>query len=321
MMIAPIDGIIPVMLTPFDEAGNIDWDDLEALIEWYITHGSSALFAVCQSSEMQFLSLEERVDLARFTAKITNGRVPVFASGHISDPIDTQIEELTAIVDTGIDALVMVTNRLDPKQQGEAMFMNNLNTLLGVLPSDMPLGFYECPAPYRRLLSDTEFKTCCDSGRFSVLKDVSCEMELLMHRVEMSQGSPMAVVNASGAIAWSAMQAGAPGFCGIANNYHPDLYRWLMDEGKNHPVLAEELAVFLSLCALTEAYGYPAFAKIYHQRLGNMKTIKCRVIDFDVRERHWALDAIIDRLIQGTEDFRARIRTLPASNTMRSATA
>ena len=64
-----IHGIVPVMITPFHEDGNIDWDGLENLIEWYIAHGAQALFAVCQSSEMQFLNLAERRDLAIFTAK------------------------------------------------------------------------------------------------------------------------------------------------------------------------------------------------------------------------------------------------------------
>ena len=48
-----IDGIIPAMLTPFDDQGAIDWSSLEALIEWYLEKGAEGLFAVCQSSEMQ----------------------------------------------------------------------------------------------------------------------------------------------------------------------------------------------------------------------------------------------------------------------------
>lgn len=53
------------MLTPFRD-GAVDYPALEALVEWYIAHGVSGLFAVCQSSEMFFLSLEERVGIARF---------------------------------------------------------------------------------------------------------------------------------------------------------------------------------------------------------------------------------------------------------------
>ena len=81
-----IHGIVPVMITPFHEDGDIDWDGLENLIEWYIAHGAQALFAVCQSSEMQFLSLAERRDLAISTAKQIDGCIPVITSG---EPLQT----------------------------------------------------------------------------------------------------------------------------------------------------------------------------------------------------------------------------------------
>ena len=55
-----IEGIVPVMLTPFRDDGSIDWQGLERLTAWYLANGASALFAVCQSSEMQFLTLKER---------------------------------------------------------------------------------------------------------------------------------------------------------------------------------------------------------------------------------------------------------------------
>ena len=90
-----IEGIVPVMLTPFDADGAIDYAGLERLIEWYIAHGSDALFAVAQSSEMQFLSLAERGALGRFVVEKVAGRIPVVVSGHISDDPDAQAEELT----------------------------------------------------------------------------------------------------------------------------------------------------------------------------------------------------------------------------------
>ena len=77
-------GVWPVMLTPFTKENEVDYDALGQLVEWYIANGVSGLFAVCQSSEMFFLSLEERVGIARFVKEKANGRVPVIASGHIS---------------------------------------------------------------------------------------------------------------------------------------------------------------------------------------------------------------------------------------------
>jgi len=168
-----IEGIVPVMLTPFDDRGAIDYAGLERLIEWYLHHGADALFAVAQSSEMQFLTLDERRALGRFVVRQAGGRVPVIVSGHVSDDPFDQIEELTAAADTGADAVVLVTNHLDPHQRGTETFRGNLDWLLKALPRDVALGLYECPAPYRRLLSDDELRVCMDTGRFVLLKDVA----------------------------------------------------------------------------------------------------------------------------------------------------
>lgn len=306
----PIEGIVPVMLTPFHDDGTIDYAGLERLIEWYLEKGSDALFAVAQSSEMQFLSLAERGALARFVVEKVAGRVPVAASGHVSDDLDAQVEELRIAADSGAQGVVLVTNHLDPKREGSRAFLANLHGLLSKLPSDVPLGLYECPAPYRRLLTDDELKACIDTGRFVMLKDVSCDLATVKRRVELAQGSPLKILNANAAIAWDAMKAGSAGFNGVFTNFHPDLYQWLRKRSDEDLVLAEELSTFLVVAAVSEALGYPALAKMYHQRIGTFDSIRCRVIDYDVRERFWALDAVLDKIVSGTERFRARIGAL-----------
>jgi 4-hydroxy-tetrahydrodipicolinate synthase len=302
-----IEGIIPVMLTPFTGQDEIDYPALERLIEWYLEKGADALFAICQSSEMQFLTLAERAAIGRFVVKQVAGRVPVVVSGHISHDPSSQLEELTAAAKTGADGVVLVTNRLDPEAAGTAEFCNRLNHLMEHLPSDMPLGLYECPAPYRRLLTDEELKICIDSGRFVLLKDVSCDLATVKRRVAAAKGSPLAIINANAAIAYDAMRAGSGGFTGVFTNFHPDLYKWLRISGPERPELAEEINTFLVVAAVSEALGYPALAKMYHQRLGTFSSIRCRVINYDVRERFWALDAVLDRIVAGTEAMRGKI--------------
>jgi 4-hydroxy-tetrahydrodipicolinate synthase len=206
--------------------------------------------------------------------------------------------------------VVLVTNRLDPERRGTEAFLANLRRLMARLPSDMPLGLYECPAPYRRLLSDDELRACIDTGRFVMLKDVSCDLDTIKRRVELARGSTLKILNANAAIAWDAMKAGSAGFNGVFTNFHPDLYRWLRVESGRAPALAQELSTFLVVTAVSEALGYPALAKMYHQRIGTFASIRCRAIDYDVRERFWALDAVLDKIAAGTEQFRARIAAL-----------
>jgi 4-hydroxy-tetrahydrodipicolinate synthase len=150
-----------------------------------------------------------------------------------------------------------------------------------------------------------------------MLKDVSCDLATVKRRVALADGSPLKILNANAAIAWDAMKAGSAGFNGVFTNFHPDLYNWLRNDAAQDPALAEELATFLVLAAVSESLGYPALAKIYHQRIGTFSSIRCRVIDYDVRERFWALDAVLDKIVAGTEHFRGRIAALGASRSVR----
>ena len=306
-MDSKIKGIVPVMLTPFDDHGAIDWGGLEALIHWYIDHGAEVLFAVCQSSEMQHLSLSERRDLARFTITTVAGKVPVIASGHIANAIDDQITELTTMARTEPDCLVMVSNRLDGEIPNKVTFDQNLKAITKTLPSDLPLGMYECPAPYRRLLTDDDIRGLANDPRFVFLKDVSCNLNTIKRRLSLVDGSTLAINNANAAIAYDALHAGASGFCGVFNNFHPDLYRWLQDHGSSHPDLAKEISIFLALAANAEPLGYPKLAKVYHQKIGTFKSIYSRAVPDDIQTKHWALDEIVEKIIEGTAYYRAKI--------------
>ncbi len=312
-MTGSITGIIPVMITPFTADNHIDWPAYERLINWYIDNGAEALFAVCQSSEMYYLSLEERLELARFTVRTVQNRVPVVASGHVSEQLAEQCTELAAMADSGVDGLILVTNRLSAPDSDSQQLRTNLDRLLAALPKDLRLGLYECPAPYRRLLTDQELQYCAQTGRFVLLKDVSCDLSIVKRRIALTKGTPLTINNANAAIAWPALQAGAAGFCGVMNNIHPDLYRWLQDYGSRHPNLAEELATFLVLAAMSETMGYPKLAKIYHQRIGIFEHDNSRAVPYDVRDKHWAFDEILTRIELGTEHFRSRINRLGGS--------
>ena len=300
-----IDGIVAVMLTPFDTEGAIDYGSLARLIDWYIDNRVDVLFAACQSSEILNLSLAERIALSRFVVRQAAGRVPVVSSGHVGRTRDEQLAELSEIAATGPDAVILITNRLDPDNQGEKAFQQNLDWLLRRLPAGVPLGLYECPAPYRRLLSDDELAACAGTGRFVIFKDVCADLKRIERRLAIVEGTPLALVNAIGSIALEAMKAGSKGYSGVFSNIHPDLYAWMYRSWRTHPALAEELSEFLAVSSVSELMGYPAIAKLYLHKLGIIDTITCRVIDYDIRERFWwGGEPILDKIRAGSERYR-----------------
>lgn len=302
-----IQGIIPVMLTPFTANNEVDYVGLRKLTDWYIDNGADALFATCQSSEILFLSLEERVKITETVIDQTQGRIPVVASGHIGDTFEKQVEELTAIYQTGVDAVILITNRLDPNNQGTEVLKNNFEKLLTALPKDITLGLYECPVPYRRVLTDDEISYFAGFENIVVLKDVSCDLETVKRRVELTKNSNLKIVNANAAIAFEAMKAGSEGFSGVFNNIHPDLYAYLYKNRNSNDPRIQELANFLAICGAAESFGYPNFAKLMHVKIGTFDNYNSRVIQDDIKIKYWAVEELLDHIMQSSDRYREKL--------------
>ena len=56
------NGVFPTMLTPFTDGNKIDYNGVEQILNWYSEKKTDGIFAICQSSEIFYLSFEERYD-------------------------------------------------------------------------------------------------------------------------------------------------------------------------------------------------------------------------------------------------------------------
>ncbi|WP_282936213.1 dihydrodipicolinate synthase family protein [Paenibacillus sp. RC67] len=260
------DGVWPTMITLYKESGEIDFEAMERMVEWFIQNKVDGLFAVCQSSEMFFLSLEERVKLAAFIVEKAAGRVPVIASGHISDSFEDQVRELTAMSETGVEAVILISNRMAAQDESDDVWKANAQKLLEQLPDHVALGIYECPFPYKRLLSPSELKWCADTGRFFFLKDTSCDVELIKEKLDVIAGTPLKLYNANTATLLESLKLGVNGYSGVMANFHPDLYVWLLHNWAKRPEEAEYLMSILAVASFIERQCYPVNAK-YSQML------------------------------------------------------
>jgi len=270
-------GVWPTMLTPFTEAGEVDYESLGRLVEWYLERGVDGLFAVCQSSEMFCLSLEERTGIAKFVVRKAAGRVPVIASGHVSDDFEEQVHELNAMARTGIDALVLITNRLAEPEESDEELKGKLVRLLERLPTGLPLGFYECPYPYKRLVTPEFLRWCGETGRFAFLKDTCCDVAMLKERAEAVKGCGLKIFNANTATLLESLRVGIAGYSGIMANFHPELYVWLYRHWADRPEEAEQLMQLLTLASWIEKQPYPISAKYYLMLEGVLTSIQARV--------------------------------------------
>ena len=240
-------GVWPVMLTPFTEENQVDYPALKELVEWYIENGVDGLFAVCQSSEMFKLTLEERVGIAAKVKEFAAGRVPVIASGHISDSLEEQIHELKLIAETGVDAVIMITNRMAAEDESDEVWISNTEKILEALPSDIRFGLYECPYPYKRVMSPKVTEWCASTGRFYFLKDTCCDADQIREKLAICKDTHLKLYNANTATLLESLKDGAYGYCGVMANMHPRLYRILYDRYQTEDMT--ELSEFLTMAA------------------------------------------------------------------------
>jgi 4-hydroxy-tetrahydrodipicolinate synthase len=271
-MNTPVFGSYVTMITPYNQDGTVDFGAVEALVEWYFNRGCNGIFAVCQSSEIFFLSLADRVKIAQTVRRKADelalkdksrGPMAVVVSGHIAYDRNEQLSELYALAATGPDALILISNRMDIPDNGDDAWISDTDMLITKLPDDMPLGVYECPTPYKRLMSDKMLSWCAHTGRFYFMKDTCCNAAQIARRVKLIEGTPMKLLNANGQTLLETLRSGAWGYCGIMCNFHPGLFAWLCANFKSQPETADIVQSFIGIAAFTESLAYPVTAK-YH---------------------------------------------------------
>ena len=261
-----IDGVWPTMITAFTDQHTLDEAATEALVEWYVARGVVGLFGVCQSSEMFYLSLEERLRLARLVVRYAAGQVGVIAAGQISDTLEAQVEEVSRMAETGVGAVVLVTNRFAASDESDAVWIRNVERLLARLPEDLTLGWYECPWPYKRLFTLQTLRWCIESGRFVFLKDTCCDLETIAARQALMAGTAFKLYNANAPTLLGSLRLGVAGYSSVMANFHPQLYAWLCQNWREEPERAERLQAFLGVTS--NPVVYPVSAKYYLQLEG-----------------------------------------------------
>ena len=255
------NGVYPTMITPFTEDNKIDYNAVEQILHWY-DGKVDGVFAVCQSSEMFFLSFAERLELMRFVREHAPRGMAVVASGHTADSLDRQIEEAKAFIDTGVDSYVFIANRFAAENESDEVFLENVDYVVSRIPQ-IALGIYECPYPYRRLLTPETLGALAKGGRFTFLKDTCCDADTIRAKIRAVEGTPLKIFNANSASLLLTLRDGAAGFSGVMANFHPEIYRWLCRNFDKEPEKAEVVQSFLGFASVAERQIYPPNAKYY----------------------------------------------------------
>ena len=262
---------VPVMITPFDLKAKVDLDTVNNLVDFYLAAGVKGFFANCLSSEMFSITEDERLEMTQHIVKYVNGRVPIVATGSFGLTIEDKAEFTKKIYDTGIDAVILITGHYAKVEEPDDILLRNFEKMFQ-LTGNIPLGMYECPAPYKRILGKDVFREILSANRMVYHKDTSIDLQNVKVKLDVLKetNNKLEFYDAHSPNAMDSLKMGAKGMSSISGNFYPEILVWMVnnasDPGKQEEVkwLQSEITRVDPLIHI----AYPMSAKYFLQKRG-----------------------------------------------------
>ena len=262
------EGLWPVMITSFKTDNTLDLDGVRRITDMYLASGASGMFANCLSSEMFQLTKEERLELTKTVVEHCKGKVPVVATGSFYKQGYENAEFIKQIYDLGVEAVILITSVLAEPEESDEILQRRIEEIMAET-GDIPLGLYECPVPYKRVISPDMMKWLAETGRFWYHKDTTCDAGSINRKLDKIKGSHFQLYNADTPSALDSLRDGAKGISPISGNFYPELYGHflkLFNAGKDQEL--EVLNTYLTLMDRITHDFYPLSAKLFLERRG-----------------------------------------------------
>ncbi len=180
----PLKGIIPPMITPMTEKGDLDIEGLENLIEHLLAGGVHGIFLLGTNGEGPSLTYALRKELITKACKLINGRVPVLV-GITDTSFEGSVDIANHSKDAGADAVVVAPPYYFPISQEE--MVDYLEELIPALP--LPVMMYNMPSCTKMHLSVETVRKAKELGAIG-LKDSSGDAFYLYSLIEEFKDSP-----------------------------------------------------------------------------------------------------------------------------------
>ena len=193
--------------------------------------------------------------------------------------------------------MIGITGLLADETDKDEVFEANVFKLLD-LTENIPLGFYECPVPYKRLINPQLLGRIVATGRVTYHKDTCLDINQIKEKIAATKGHEFGLYDAYMAHAVESLKAGAAGLSCIQGNFFPELVVWLC-ENYNDQLLKKEVDIvqqfFIDNMDVMHNV-YPTISKYYLQKRG------LDISTFTRRNDIGVFDATIERNIDALHD-------------------
>ncbi len=264
------EGVFALLLTPFLTDGRIDWSAYDQYVDWQLSHQPNGLFAVCGSSEMHWLDLDERLALARRAVERA-GDVPVVATANLETDRTQRIAEMAQMAETGVAGFVLVP------PDGLGLEQDQLEAYFATLAdqSPLPVLLYEWPQMNPCEIDPAVYGRLATDHGIIGIKDTTCTLAGIKSKIDAAPES--IIYQANTPYLLDAVELGARGTMAITSTATADIsvnFWDAMSRGKKETAAAHHQQLVMLDAILR--FGYPATAKCLAQLRGMPFEITCR---------------------------------------------
>lgn len=207
-------GSIVALVTPFKD-GKVDWQSLEALVEFHIEKGTHGIVACGTTGESATLSHQEHGDVIRAVIKAAKKRIPVIA-GTGSNSTQEAIDLTRAAEEAGADGALLISpyyNR--PTQEGIYRHYKKVASAVGI-----PLIVYNIPARTGSKIEPETLARLSEIKNIAGVKEATGSVDQAIDVLRLC-GDRLAVYSGEDSLAFSLMALGGKGVVSTVANVTP----------------------------------------------------------------------------------------------------
>lgn len=215
-----LTGIIPPMITPLDERGEIDRGAVSALAQYLVEEGVDGLFILGTSGEGPLLTQDQCDIVIGTTVEAVRGRVPVLV-GALETSTARTVQSCLAAEDIGADILVVSAPyylQVDATTL-EAHFIEILEH------TNLPVMLYNVPSATHNGITLDVVRSLAGNPRVIGIKDSSGDMVSFQQLLELGKAKGLSVFQGAERVAALSLWLGCDGLVPGLANVHPALFR------------------------------------------------------------------------------------------------
>ena len=205
-------GSIVALITPMDNHGEVDFENLQKLVEFHIAARTDAIVSVGTTGESATLSIDENVKVIQKTVEFAKGRIPVIA-GTGANATSEAIMMTKLLNNCGVAGCLSVVPYYNkPTQEGMYQHFKAIAEC-----TDIPQILYNVPG---RTGSDMKPETV---GRLARIKNIVGIKEATgdvsrVQQIKQLAGDGFIFLSGDDATALESMKLGGQGVISVTNN-------------------------------------------------------------------------------------------------------